>query len=88
MNSASGAGVNDTMADEAIARMLADPVQHLKVSLLLAWRGVFAEEGLGFLSDAPNQRLADVAGWNDWPRWRRAYGPPVRPSSISSASSP
>ena len=67
--------VNDTMADEAIARLLADPVQHLKVSLLLAWRGVFAEEGIGFLSDALNQRLADVAGWNDWPRWRRAYGP-------------
>ena len=67
--------VHDTMADEAIARMLADPGQHLRVSLLLAWRGVFAEEGLGFLSVAPNQRLADVAGWNDWPRWRRAYGP-------------
>ena len=67
--------VNDTMADEAIAGLLADPVQHLKVSLLLAWRGVFAEEGIGFLSDALNQRLADVAGWNDWPRWRRAYGP-------------
>ena len=67
--------VNDTMADEAIARLLADPGQHLKVSLLLAWRGVFTEEGLGFLSDPRNQRLADVAGWNDWPRWRRAYGP-------------
>ena len=67
--------VHDTMADEAIAGLLADPVQHLKVSLLLAWRGVFAEEGLGFLSAALNQRLADVAGWNDWPRWRRAYGP-------------
>ena len=67
--------VNDTMADEAIAGLLADPVQHLKVSLLLAWRGVFAEEGLGFRSVAPNQRLADVAGWNDWPRWRREYGP-------------
>ena len=67
--------VNDTMADEAIARLLADPVQHLKVSLLLAWRGVFTEEGLGFLSAALNQRLTDVVGWNDWPRWRRAYAP-------------
>ena len=67
--------VNDTMADEAIARLLADPGQHLKVSLLLAWRGVFTEEGLGFLSNPLNQRLADIAGWNDWARWRRAYGP-------------
>ena len=67
--------VNDTMADEAIARLLADPGQHLKVSLLLAWRGVFTEEGLGFLSNPLNQRLADIAGRNDWARWRRAYGP-------------
>lgn len=67
--------VNGTMADEAVARLVADPVQHLKVSLLLAWRGVFAEEGLGFLSNPLNQRLADVAGWNDWARWRWAYGP-------------
>ena len=67
--------VNDTMADEAIARLLADPVQHLKVSLLLAWRGVFTEEGLGFLSDPLNPRLVDITGWNGWPRWRRAYGP-------------
>ena len=67
--------VNDTMADEAIARLLADPVQHLKVSLLLAWRGVFTDEGLGFLSDPLNQRLADIAGRTNWPRWRLAYGP-------------
>ena len=67
--------VNDTMADEAIARLLADPVQHLKVSLLLAWRGVFTDDGLGFLSDPLNQRLADIASRTNWPRWRLAYGP-------------
>ncbi len=67
--------VNDTMAEESIARLLADPGQHLKVSLLLAWRGVFTEEGLGFLGEPLNQRLADIAGWNDLPRWRRTYGP-------------
>ena len=67
--------VNDTMAEESIARLLADPGQHLKVSLLLAWRGVFTEKGLGFLSDPLNRRLADITGWNDWPRWRRASGP-------------
>ena len=66
--------VNDTMADEAIARLLADPVQHLKVSLLLAWRGVFTEEGLGFLRPRV-ERLANIAGWNDWARWGWAYGP-------------
>ena len=33
---------NDTKA-----QLLANPWQHLKVSLLLAWRGVFAEHGLG-----------------------------------------
>ena len=67
--------VNDTMADEAITRLLADPVQHLKVSLLLAWRGVFREEGLGFARDPRDQRLANIAGWNDWARWGWAYGP-------------
>ena len=67
--------VNDTMADEASARLLADPVQHLKVSLLLAWRGVFTEEGLGFPRDPRDQRLANIAGWNDWARWGWAYGP-------------
>ena len=66
--------VNDTMADAAIARLLADPVQHLKVSLLLAWRGVFTEEGLGFLRPRV-ERHADIAGWNDWARWGWAYGP-------------
>ena len=67
--------VNDTIADEAAALMVADPVQHLKVSLLLAWRGVFTERGLGFLANPMNRRLADLAGWNDWWRWRRPYGP-------------
>ena len=67
--------VNDRMADNAIARLVADPVQHVKVALLLGWRGVFAGKGLGFLSDPLNQRLADIAGRNDWPRWRHAYGP-------------
>ena len=67
--------VNDTMADEAVARLFADPVQHLKVSLLLAWRGVFTERGLGFPGEPINRRLADLAGWNDWRRWRRPYGP-------------
>ena len=67
--------VNDTMADEAITRLLADPVQHLKVSLLLAWRGVFTEEGLGFQRDPRDQRLSDIAGWNDWARWGWGYGP-------------
>ena len=67
--------VNDTMADEASARLLTDPVRHLKVSLLLAWRGVFTEEGLGFPRDPRDQRLADIAGWNDWARWGWGYGP-------------
>ena len=67
--------VNDTIADETAALMVADPVQHLKVSLLFAWRGVFSERGLGFLENPMNRRLADLAGWNDWRRWRRPYGP-------------
>ncbi|MXZ71425.1 MAG: hypothetical protein F4Z04_07960 [Acidobacteria bacterium] len=67
--------VNDEMADEAMARLVADPFQHLKVGLLLAWRGVFAETGLGFLSDPLNRRLTDLAGRNDWLRWRHRYGP-------------
>lgn len=67
--------VNDAMAEESIARLLADPVQHLKVSLLFAWRGVFAERGLGFLGDPVNRRLADLGGRINWPRWRHSYGP-------------
>ncbi len=65
---------NDKMADETRRRLLADPVQHLKVSLLLAWRGVFAEEGLGLLTDAVlHQRFADIGGLTNLPRWRWAY---------------
>ena len=37
--------VDDTMADEAIASLFADPVQHLKVSLLLAWRASSRRKG-------------------------------------------
>ena len=66
--------MEDTLAVEARARFLADPMQHFKVGLLLAWRGVFAEEGLGFLSDPLTQRLANIHGYPAWPRWRRAYG--------------
>ena len=66
--------IDDEMAVEARARLLADPVQHFKVGLLLAWRGVFVEEGLGFLSDPLTQRLADIRGNTAWPRWRLAYG--------------
>ena len=71
--------VNDAMRNEAMARLVVDPVQHLKVSLLLTWRGVFTEEGLGFLrlSDPFNPRLAEVIGWNDWARWHWAYSPIV-----------
>ena len=67
-------GVDDEMAVEARARLLADPVQHLKVGLLLAWRGAFVEEGLGFLGSPLTQRLSDINGVAAWPRWRRAYG--------------
>ena len=65
--------VDDKIAAESIDSLLADPLQQLRVSLLLAWRGTFAEEGLGFLSTPLNQRLADIYGPQDWPRWRWAY---------------
>ena len=68
----------DEVAVDARGRLLADPVQHLKVSVLLAWRGLFAEEGLGFLSSPLTQRLADMHGIAAWPRWRRAYGATTR----------
>ena len=67
--------LNDLVARETRRRLLADPVRHLKVSLLLAWRGVFVEEGLGFLTDPIlNQRFADIRGLAGWPRWRWTYG--------------
>ena len=66
--------VNDKMAAQSIDSLLADPWQHLKVSLLFFWRGAFTENGLGFRSNPVNSRLADVHGLPDWPRWRWAYG--------------
>ena len=66
--------VNDELASRARALLVADPLQHLKVGLLLAWRGTFIEEGIGFLSDPLTERLSDVHGYPAWPRWRRAYG--------------
>ena len=62
--------VDDRMTAQSIDSLLADPLQQLKVSLLVAWRGAFTEEGLGFLSTPLNQRLADIYGLPDWPRWR------------------
>ena len=65
--------VNDEMTAQSIDSLLADPLQHLKVSLLFAWRGAFTEEGLGFLSTPLNTRLTDIYGLPDWPRWRWEY---------------
>ncbi len=45
---------NDTKA-----QLLANPWQHLKVSLLLAWRGVFAEHGLGHTHDESGSAAAE-----------------------------
>ena len=87
------------IANDAKAQVLANPWQHLKVSLLLAWRGVFAEYGLGHThgvsgsSDAErgepargepmfgvlvhdvlgSERLADLWGFEAWPRWGQGF---------------
>ncbi|MDE0001316.1 MAG: hypothetical protein OXQ29_01295, partial [Rhodospirillaceae bacterium] len=64
--------VIDTLAGETMARMLANPWQHLKVSLLMAWRGVFRRcdfIGLGFYWAPSTSRLAESWGFVDWPRW-------------------
>ena len=62
------------IANDAKAQMFANPWQHLKVSLLLAWRGVFAEYGLGHNHGVGNdQRLADLWGFEAWPRWRQGF---------------
>ena len=64
--------VIDTLAGETTERMLADPWQHLKVSLLMAWRGVFRccdHIGLGFHWVPSDSRLAESWGFADWPRW-------------------
>ena len=66
--------VNDKMATQSIDSLLANPLQHLKVSLLFFWRGAFTENGLGFQSNPVDRRLADVHGLPDWPRWRWGYG--------------
>ena len=64
---------NDKISAQSFDSLLADPLRQLKVSLLLAVRGAFTEEGVGFLSTPLNQRLADIDGLPDWPRWRWAY---------------
>ena len=65
------------IANDTKAQMIANPWQHLKVSLLLAWRGVFAEYGLGHVhsvgSDQSDQRLADLWGFEAWPRWGQGF---------------
>ena len=66
--------VNDEMAAQSIDSLLADPLRHLKISLLFFWRGAFTEDGLGFRTNPVNRRLADIHGLPDWPRWRWAYG--------------
>ena len=40
---------NNEMATQSIDSLLADPLRHLKVGLLLAWRGTFVEGGVGVL---------------------------------------
>ena len=64
-----------TLASEARERMLADPWQHLKVSLLLAWRGVnrCCGTGLGYNWALNAPRLAESWGFSDWPRWGGLY---------------
>ena len=59
--------------NDAKAQFLANPWQHLKVSLLLAWRGVFAEYGLGHIHAVRAQRLADRWGFAAWPRWSQGF---------------
>ena len=74
------------MIADAKARMIADPWQHLKVSLLLAWRGVFVGHGLGYVRPRAEHflepvqplrapRIADSWGFEAWPRWKKSYSP-------------
>lgn len=46
--------------------------------MLLGWRAVFVEEGLGFLGSPLTQRLSDINGFAGWPRWRQVYGATTR----------
>ena len=80
------------IANDAKAQILANPWQHLKVSLLLAWRGVFVEYGLGHAHGVRgsaggergehargghmpggDQRVADLWGFEAWPRWGHRF---------------
>lgn len=64
---------NDEMATQSIDSLLADPSRHLKVGLLLAWRGAFVEGGVGFSGNPMAVRLADLHGHPAWPRWRLTW---------------
>ena len=73
-----------TAADTRDA-LLSEPWQHLKISLLLAWRGVFLARGvsgpsapdrdLGYSPQTGALRLADTWGLPLWPRWGIPFSP-------------
>lgn len=80
------ANLGPTAADTRGA-LLSEPWQHLKISLLLAWRGVFLarsvggpsapDRDLGYSPETDALRLADAWGLPLWPRWGVPFSPAV-----------
>lgn len=55
--------VSGIVSVEATEMMLADPLQHLQVTPLLAWRGVFLTFGLGYERPPLQTTIASDQGW-------------------------
>lgn len=50
--------------EEAISTMMSDPLAHLKVSVLLAYRGIFTSRGWGYGFSPEEETLAQKSGWS------------------------
>ena len=69
----------DRSAEDILSGLLTEPLRHLRISLLLAWRGVFLarsvsgpsppDRDLGYSAQANAQRLAEQWELLPWPRW-------------------
>jgi len=59
--------IAEQIGSEAKARILADPLAHLRVTILLAYRALFPERGLGYWANPKAPNLAAESGL-PWPK--------------------
>ncbi|NKB99552.1 MAG: phospholipid carrier-dependent glycosyltransferase [Pseudomonadales bacterium] len=64
----SPAEVSSELSANAQRDMLESPIQHLKISLLMAYRGLFVMQGFGHESRSRNSTIAQGLGFDNFPR--------------------